>query len=151
MSLILCKILDHCLLWNLIVIIHYLYLIKWNVLIWNFATCFFFVSLARKKVWRVCLDYNINKINWNVNHVQNFFGLVSLPETCFNSFARASTLVLCIVLSLQKHGTIRLVWRNHTIRYKTIIYSKPCTHLHLNNILLPHSYQDILNLIKLPL
>ena len=60
--------------------------------------------------------YNINKTNWNVNHFQNWFGLVFLAETCFNSFYRSSSLVLrySIVLPLYKCNTTRIVGRNRT-------------------------------------
>jgi len=45
-----------------------------------------------------------------ITEVQNWFGLVFLAETCFNSFDRTSSLVLSfsIVLSLYKRDTIRL-------------------------------------------
>ena len=64
--------------------------------------------------------------NWNPNHVQNWFGLVFLAETCFSSFDRTSSLVLSfsIVLFLYKRDPIRLVGRNRITRHQTIIYSK---------------------------
>ena len=85
----------------------------------NIATCFlsfffFFLSLGRKRIGLT--GYNINKTNWNANHVQNWFGLVFLAEPCFNSFDRTSSLVLrySIALSLYKCNTTRTVGRNRT-------------------------------------
>lgn len=133
--------------------------IQYNELCWheNIATFFFFFchwDLKKKKT--VCRDYNMNKTNWNANHVQNWFGLVFLDETCFNSFGHdmgASSLALSFsnVLSLYKRHSIR--WLGGIV---SIIYSKTCLHFHLNNTLLysrvkPHPYQDILHLIILSL
>ena len=64
--------------------------------------------------------YNMYKTNCNANHVENWFGLVFLAETCFNLFDRTSSLVLrySIVLSLYKRNTIRMVGRSRTTRAK---------------------------------
>ena len=53
-----------------------------------FLFLFVFVVGIKKKDGWVCLDHNINKTNLNANHIQNWFGLVFLAETCFNSFDR---------------------------------------------------------------
>ena len=81
---------------------------------------FSFLSLGGKRTG-LTAD-NINKSNWNANLVQNWFGLVLLAETCFNSFDRSSSLVLrySIVLSLYNPSTTRMVGRNRTTRAQII-------------------------------
>ena len=80
----------------------------------SIATCSLFCCWEEKRSGLT--GYNINKTNWNADHVQNWFGLVFLAEPCFNSFHRTSSLVrrYSIVLSPYKCNTTRMVGRNRT-------------------------------------
>lgn len=111
----LCKLLDHRLLWNLIVM-HCLF-IKMNCVNTKILPHSFFCHWDERKktVWWICLHCNMNKTNWSANHVRNLFGLIFFAHTCVTSFGRDHRECLLIAhWFLCNRHTIPLVGRNRT-------------------------------------